>query len=491
MANNPFYPIGMYFSRLFGWRPQNNQQWFQNSVYNNKTPVWIDYGQDYLKAVSDCPHLNVVVNRVADMLANGQWKCVEVGDEEKEIKNDEAVRLLNKPNPLQRGNEFLRQYAWNYCVYATEPIYKNTGMKGIGSGKIQALWNLPLWQAQIIPTGKLYDQVSLDAIIEGVRVWYTGQQITYNINDLIFNAQNIQQNLIGLSRIPALNKPISNIVGALQTRNIIIHDKGVIGILSATGKDDGSGVLPLNSNERLNIEQQFRADTDIYGDRSKVKISTANIKWNPMSYPVKDLMLFEEIEDDFAVIIGAYGLHRDIFPSVKGATFENQNEAVKSSYQNGIQPIADDLAMVMTEAFGYEGTGKKLILDFSWLPIMKEDELSEAQAKQTETMRRSQLYKDNIITREQYAEEEEVELVPQSNEPQNSSQANLRGLVGSVTGIAIINQYVATGFMNREAGIAVLMNVYGYDKATASSMITTTTVDATAVAPSTSIASEN
>lgn len=415
---NVFYAIGNYFfPRQFPWRPGNPQQWNYTAIYNNKTPVWIDYGNDYLKAVSDCPHLNVVVNRIGDLFANGQWKCVSVDDEEKEFKDEYALTVLNKPNPLQKGNEFLRQYAWNYCIYATEPIYKNTGSKGIGSGRIQKLWNLPLWQGQIIPTGKLFDQTDISGIIEGVKIWDRGLQVTYPISEIIYNAQNITPNLTGLSRIPGLEKPITNIVYALRTRNIILANRGVTGILTAKGKDDGSGPLPLSDKERQRIERDWRDRSSTDTDMPNVTITTANAQWFPMSYPTKDLMLFEETEDDFAAIIGAYGLHRDIFPSVKGATFENQNEALKSSYQNCIQPMADDLAMVMTEAFALP-KGRKLILDYSYLPIMKEDELKEAQAEKTETERRAILYDKGIISAEAWAEMEEVELTGNAEEQQ-------------------------------------------------------------------------
>ena len=120
----------------------------------------------------------------------------------------------------------------------------------------------------------------------------------------------------------------------------------------------------------------------------------------------------EEIEDDFATIIAAFNLDRDIFPSIKGATYENKAQGEKASYQNAIKPQADDLADLLTHNFKemFNTRNRKLKLCYDHLPIMKEDELKEAQAEKLETDRLSILLKDGVIDHETYAKLAGVEL---------------------------------------------------------------------------------
>ena len=42
--------------------------------------------------------------------------------------------------------------------------------------------------------------------------------------------------------------------------------------------------------------------------KDKLVMTEADVNWTPMSYPTKDLMLFEELTEDKMAIIDAYGL---------------------------------------------------------------------------------------------------------------------------------------------------------------------------------------
>ena len=42
-----------------------------------------------------------------------------------------------------------------------------------------------------------------------------------------------------------------------------------------------------------------------------------------MSFPTKDLQLFEEVEDDMRVMLDTFGLNDNLFSKIKGSTFNN------------------------------------------------------------------------------------------------------------------------------------------------------------------------
>ena len=148
-------------------------------------------------------------------------------------------------------------------------------------------------------------------------------------------------------------------------------------------KDD-SGAIPLGKEEREIVERDIKARYGIGDEKSSTIITNAALSYQSMSFPTKDLMLFEEIEDDFNSICMAFGLARDIFPSTKGATFENQKESIKITYQNTIQPFADGRMRRYSDELGLTDRGLALVADYSWLPALQENELEEAQEEKVE-----------------------------------------------------------------------------------------------------------
>jgi len=382
------------------WAKDNWGRNYRNYILNSDTPVLINK-DELLTPFQDCPHLQLVIGKKAEMFANGEWKCVSVKDEEQEFPDDDGLVLLNKPNPLQSREDFLWQYMFYKEVFANNFIYK---LSGSALTQPKVLWHLPSELMKVKLTGKFFDQYELSGIIKNFLLCYGGFEKSYDVKDIIYHATNFSMTEgMGMSKIPGLNYPISNIMASLKTRNIISVKKGMIGILSNEAKD-AVGNIPMQTDERERIEKQFADDRGLYGDKENIIISQSATRWNPTSFPVRDLMLHEGDELDFSTILGAYGMDRDIFPSVKGATFENKKQGLITTYQNTIQPEADSFAGMITIALGADKRGRKYILDYDWLPIMSEDELQEAQEEKLETERLDILHKAGVISAQQYAE---------------------------------------------------------------------------------------
>jgi phage portal protein BeeE len=264
------------------------------------------------------------------------------------------------------------------------------------------MWVFPSGDMQVNNTGKLFQQVSIEGIIESYEIVSTHQ--IYSPKDVLHVSNgDAEQYYIGKSKIYTLALPISNILASLKSRNILITERGAIGILSSASKDSDGGV-PLGREERERIERQYQRDRGLDSTKGHVVVTNSQLTWQPMTIAVRDLMLFEEIEDDFAAILGAYGLARDLFPSVKGATFENQKEALRTTYQNTIQPEADGLMNSLTSFLGLDKQGLKLVADYSWLPCMKEDEKRIQDIESAKVNSLHTQFADGVITLNEYRE---------------------------------------------------------------------------------------
>lgn len=403
-------------NKLRSWLPR--WQWskdtaitrsFRNIFMNSDVPVLVNK-DDLLTPVTDCPHLGLAIAKKCEMFSNGQWKCVSIDDEEKEFPDDEGLVLLNKPNPLQSREDFLWQYMFYKEVFANNFIYKPQGSKLV---QPKVLWHLPSEVMEIILTGKMFDQFELSGIIKHFKMCIGGYERQFAVDEVIYHATNFSfEEGAGKSKIPGLNYPISNIMASLKTRNIISVKKGMIGILSNEAKDS-VGNITMGEEERKRIEGDFAKERGLYGEGENIIISQSAVKWNATSFPVRDLMLHESDEMDFATILGATGLDRDIFPSTKGATFENKKQGMIMTYDNTIQPEADSFGGIMSEALGATARKRKYILDYSWLPIKQEDRGKEEAADKIKAEKYALLYAYNLISREDFASYMNVTLGPE------------------------------------------------------------------------------
>ena len=107
-------------------------------------------------------------------------------------------------------------------------------------------------------------------------------------------------------------------------------------------------------------------------------ITEANVDWKPMSYPTKDLLLFEELTADKLALIDAFGLSYHIFSSDKGSTFTNVRDSIRMVYQDTIIPETQQIYDSIMKQFGLDADGYYLKADFSHLPVLQDDMESKA-----------------------------------------------------------------------------------------------------------------
>ncbi len=375
----PFYPL-----------------WY-NQFLNRKLPVIIDTN-NLMLVVKSIPLLEAIITKKALMAKNVRFRMYKVdangeADKTNEIFKHRTLSLLKKPNCLQSKADFIAQWSFFRSVYSDGLVYKNKPTK-VSYPKI--LWNLPMGEMKIIPTGKLFQQVSVDEIIDyyehinnqfpnaSPKSYYPSEIIRYVENSM-------DQYFFGTSKLLINKTIISNIQMAFNTRNILLHDRGAIGILSASSGDD-AGALPLDEEERELIQKDYHRKYGLRDDQMSVLITNSALKWQSMSYPTKDLMLFEEIEDDFCHLLTMFGLLRDIFPNsaisrsstpIGGDGKGKIEEAMKITYSTTLQAEMDEFCDGINSDtdFNHEAEGVLLCADYTHLPCMQEDQVDAENVK--------------------------------------------------------------------------------------------------------------
>lgn len=368
---------------------------------NNKSPVSIDT-ERLLDVYQSCPQLAIVINKKAEMLANGVLKArnKKTGVD---IDNHWALGFMKNPNPIQSFKSFTYQYSIYFDIYQNEFIYRNQPFSR-PTEKPSTIWNLPPELIRVVPTGKWLDQVSISGIVDRYEMYGVGSAPirSFNTDEVLHLHEGISRtNMKSESKFIPLQLHISNCIGALKTRNIFIY-YGPKQIISSDAKDN-FGVQKISPDERKKIEAQFnKEDYGINDSQSHTLIASSAIKVDQLSYPTKDLMLFEECEDGIQAFCGAYGIKRDIFPSTKGATYENQAEAERSTYYGTIAQSALTYCAFLNKILNVE-PDVELYLDYDHLPVLQDDLLNSAKEQMENTKAYSMMYRDGIISKEQYA----------------------------------------------------------------------------------------
>lgn len=389
----PFYPL-----------------WF-NQFLNRKLPVIIDTN-NLMLVVKSIPILESVIAKKACMFKNAKFFMYKVDkngepDLTKPIYKHPTLDLLKRPNCLQTKADFLAQWSFFRSVYSTNLTYKNKPTT-VSAPKI--MWNLPMGEMKIIPTGKLFQQTAIEDIIEYYE--HINNQFPnaspkfYKPGEIILSVDGpMDQYYFGTSKLLINKTIISNIQMAMNTRNVLLQDRGAMGILSSAGGDDAGG-LPLDPEERKLIEEDYHRRYGLREDQGKILITNAALKWQAMSYPTKDLMLFEEVEDDFCHIITMLGLLRDIFPNsavsrsstpIGGDGKGKIEEAEKICYNTTLQGEIDIFCEGINEDkdFRHEEQAVVLVANYNHLPTMQEDQVdsenvknvkSQAASTQTQTI---------------------------------------------------------------------------------------------------------
>ena len=448
------------WNRIF---PVSNQLW------GVKNAVWIDTNNAWQHFL-DIPELRAVIDKRASMMSSNV--PILYDKDGNVVEQHWFLDMVKSPNPVQSWADVV------YSLSVNDALYSNAfGYCPKRSFDIRNLFvPLPSNRIQIDTSGKMLKQMDEGGMITRFKFRYDDDQLEIvELEDMVYLTTTDGMNLIKpTSRIDSLKYPLSNIKASYHKRNVLLENIGAIGILSAQ-KSDLGGAIPMTPEEKTAIQKDWY-------NRSKdeLLITESQVNWTPMSYPTRDLLLFEELTADKLAIIDAYGLNYNLFSSESGSTFSNVRDSIRMVYTDTIIPETQQMYDTMAHQLGLAKDGYYIKADFSHLPVLQDDEQTKAAADKTRAETYNILLRDGVITTEQYAMDFGYELQQQNATDAKAAalaqaQTELKGTVGGLSGIIELNTAV-TGGLDRTTAVNILVNYYGYDAVTANSMITTTQI---------------
>ena len=343
-----------------------------NQIWGVKQPIWIDTNNAW-EWFMTIPELRAVIDKRASMMSSNIPLLYDRNGDL--VENHWFNELVKKPNPMQSWSDVV------YSLSVNDALYSNTfAYAPVRTSQIRNLMiPLPSNKIQVKLSGKMLKQMDKEGMISGYKFEYDNDDVEpLDLKDVLYLTTPDGMNIIRpTSRIDALKYPLSNIKASYHKRNVLLENIGAIGILSAQKSDIG-GAIPMTPEEKRDIQKDWY-------NRSKDEliITESQIDWKPMSYPTKDLMLFEELNADKLAIIDAYGLNANLFSSDKGSTFTNVRDSVRMVYTDTIIPETQQMYDSMCHQFGLADQGYSIKADFSHLPVLQDDEEKTAQTLNT------------------------------------------------------------------------------------------------------------
>lgn len=435
------------------------------------------------KAYEKCPPVNAIINKKAQAYINGKTWVLNTqgkakGKESTSIEAKKLQALFKKPNPLQSWKQFeaqgyIYQQLFGYTIVL--PI-KPAGFKE--NIDASALWNIPPSMVDIEETNKLFYQTDTAGIIKQIVLNYKGTRTILKVED-IYILKDFTPSFCSLiipdSRIRALELPINNIVGAYESRNVLINYRGALGILSQDPGSGQYGTIPMSLEQKEQLQQEFRR-YGLSNHQWQFIITSASLKWQQMGISTRDLMLFEEIEADTMAICDSYNYPYQLMSSAKGTTFSNLNEGKKLLYQDATIPEAESMYEQWNQLFNTEKYGITIDKDYSHVAVLQEDKQQMAQARKTMDDALAIEFQNGLITLDDWLEKLGEDPLPnglgqvRATDPK-SSNVPLAVIIG-VGGVQGLIAVLTAQGMSEEAKRATVEIVFGIAPADAARMAT-------------------
>jgi hypothetical protein len=446
---------------------------------NGKSIFHFTYGgyNSCVKAYEDCPPVNAIINRKAQAYINGKtWVLNEEGKEATTAEAKKLQALLAKPNPLQSWKQFEAQgYIYQQLFeYNIILVIKPAGFKENIDASM--LWNIPPSMVDIEETNKLFYQSDTGGMIKQIVLNYKGTQTILNIDDIFIMKGFIPSFctlVIPESRIKSLELPINNIIGAYESRNVLINYRGALGILSQDPGNGQFGAIPMSPEEKENLQSDLRR-YGLSNHQWQFIITSASLKWQQMGVATKDLMLFEEIEADTMAVCDSYNYPYQLMSSAKGTTFSNLNEGKKLLYQDATIPESESAYEQWNQLFNTKKYNLKIDKDFSHVAVLQEDKQQSAQARKTLNEALTIEFQNGLITLDDWLEKLGEDPLPnglgkvRATDPK-SSNVPLAVTIG-VGGVQGLIAVITAQGMSDEAKQATLEVVFGLSSQDASRM---------------------
>lgn len=384
-----------------------NDDGFFIPISESNSITWGATDQKYLLDYIEVPEVCSLINIKARAFSMMNLEIISKSTGLPVKNNEPLVKSLRQPNYFQSQKEFLMQTKIFQEIFGNEIIYF---LSPVGfANNVKGMFTLPPLFVDIEePKNEKFWMFS--EFPESVRYyidWAGSRQ--YLSNDEIIHINNSRLNVKsndvywGESPLASVQIAISNIRAAYEARNVLIENRGALGILSNEASDV-AGALPLDPKEKEKLQKEYK-NYGVSKQQYQLIITSLSLKYQQMSQDVDKLRLFEEVKADTEVLCDAFGVPFELLANQKGTTFENRRMAEKWLYVNTIIPEATEWVGALNRRFETMDKSWEIVADYSHLEIFSENAKERAQTMSMLITALSKAFVDGALSMPDYKKE--------------------------------------------------------------------------------------
>jgi HK97 family phage portal protein len=438
--------------------------------------------------------LYAIINKISQTAANIPLDLVEINKdgEEEVIKSGELYDLLQQPNRMQTMNEFVQEAIMFLLLSGNSYA---AGYRSLGMGdQIREINNL----------GSQFVEIEGGDMTNPIEAYL--YQEMYNIK---FEANDVMHTrypnpkgegldrLYGLSPLQAGNNALQSSNNTYDAKGNIIKNHGISGIL--TNKSERS----LRAEDAKTMQESWDALSTNPKKYGRTLVTSADLDFIQMGLSPTDLQLIESGIIDLRTLCNIYSVPSQLFNDSQGTTFNNMAAAKKSLYTESVIPNLElwlgNFNNWFVNSWSVAENKEYCVKpNTSEIEVLQADKKIEAEKDKVNmegvnvvlnmpigNEAKIQILKENYDISTELStillvestqgstngDSSNLESTPEAVDQNAIAQANLRGSVGGVQGILSIQQSVASGITSVNSAVTTLIEIYGFDNATARSIL--------------------
>ena len=435
-----------------------------------------------------------IVRKISTSASTIPLKLYDIkADGEKELITDgELYNLLQQPNRLQTFTEFLDESMIYLLLSGNNYI---NGYKSLGMGDVFRELNVLSSQFVTIETGGIERPIKAYS-------YQDTRNITFDADDVMMvkypnpKGDGVDR-LYGLSPLQAGNMALQSSNNIYDAKGNIITNQGASGILSDQSERS------MRKEDAEHLQDAWDKKQKAKGGFGKTLVSSANLAYLQMGMSSSDLQLIENGVIDLRSLCNIYAVPSQLFNDVAGTTFNNMDAAKKSLYTEAVLPNLNLWLKSFNNWFindwsKHDNKNYCLEADISSIEVLQSNQKEEADKDKVNmegvnivlnmpigNEAKIQILKETYDVSQELAnillvesavgvgggESSNLESTPEAVDQNAIAQANLRGSVGGVQGILSIQQSVASGITSVNSAVTTMIEIYGFDNATARSIL--------------------
>lgn len=404
-AGNPFYPFG------------NGRNGFN---YRNGN-VLLTNNSDLSGIYHSNPIINAALNINANYLANVEVRVKDLSTgiiyskqdvNRKKINNkivEKMFSLISEPNPLQSTDEFLKFLSITHDTYGNSMIRGNFQLGRIDIETISTMFCLWPQFAKPIMTKKYWNAVDIKGIIDHWEYEMLNAKDNFSTDEVLhrkevnISVNEIEDLVLGKSKLIALSKVISTIDASYDARETIANERGANVFLSPDKKDPFMGSMDLTQKDRKTLELILQKQYGFKHNQTRTRVLDTPVKITQLDQDVRKLGIIEEIGLDTMITAHVFKIPPGLIKMFReGATYENMSADERIMYQSNSMPLAISIFNDLSNWLGVRKKGFEYVTSWGHIAVLAENEKERSLIDRNESFVCREAFLAGMITYNQW-----------------------------------------------------------------------------------------